>query len=170
MRHQPRGGFKDKAQHSSLGTTARRKTVNTYQFSAYRKKTQQFCLIGKYQSKMTFSLPFYLSGSLQSVTPRWTGRVSGLCRHSIPRTSLESHSPAYKWFRMVSAMFSAFPSSYLCLVQTCSPNCKLRVMDLRAFTIWALIAEGFSCVSRPTPSRSFRRYGTRSTFRACWAH
>lgn len=52
-------------------------------------------------------------------------------------------------------------------MQTCSPNWRLRLMDLRAFTIWAFIAEGLSSVSRPTPSRSFRRYGTSSTLRAC---
>lgn len=49
---------------------------------------------------------------------------------------------------------------------TCSPNCRLRVMDFRAFTIWAFVAEGLSSVSRPIPSRSFRRYGTSSTLRA----
>lgn len=51
--------------------------------------------------------------------------------------------------------------------RTCSPYCRLRVMDLRAFTIWALVAEGFSNVSRPIPSSSFRRYGTSSTLKAC---
>lgn len=55
-------------------------------------------------------------------------------------------------------------------VHTCSPNCRLRVMDFRAFTIWAFVAEGLSSVSRPIPSRSFRRYGTSSTLRACSVH
>lgn len=49
---------------------------------------------------------------------------------------------------------------------TCSPNCRLRVMDFNALTIWALVAEGLSRVSNPIPSNSFKRYGTSSTRRA----
>lgn len=49
---------------------------------------------------------------------------------------------------------------------TCSPCCRLRVIALSALTIWALVAAGLSRFSRPMPSSSFKRYGTKSAFRA----
>lgn len=49
---------------------------------------------------------------------------------------------------------------------TCSPCCRLRVIALRALTIWAFVAAGLSRFSRPMPSSNFKRYGTKSAFRA----